>query len=299
MSFTQTTKLEKTKLMAFLSYQSIKNSYFAGYPTYSKPLKSEDVTALINAGKYINNQLLGTEPIAVTTDGTLTIDKDHPPQSLLYYFTGAPTSVTITSDLRTAFVLINNTDSEIIFSINGSNKILTNGWVLLVILKPFKSSIDTDYLILEGVIPYGWTAEDMSLKQSKGDEVKLSFGASVVQSTITEVNLPAYEIFSYFENGYPAAFNPIYISEFCGIFEGYNILSSGFRYLQIVPVLDTEDLVDSNGIYSGIPIYEIDLSNGVQTTQEFVANQASKSTVTFKREAGFNEDVLNVIAVND
>ena len=295
MSFTQTTKLEKTKLMAFLSYLTIKNSYFAGYPTYSKPLKSEDVTALINAGKYINNQLLGTEPIAVTTDGTLTIDKDHPPQSLLYYFTGAPTSVTITSDLRTAFVLINNTYSEIIFSINGSNKILVTGQILLVILKPFKSSIDTDYLILDGVIPYGWTAEDMSLKQSKGDEVKLSFGASVVQSTITEVNLPAYEIFSYFENGYPAAFNPIYMSEF----KGYNILSSVFRYLQIVPVLDTEDLVDSNGIYSGIPIYEIDLSNGVQTTQEFVANQASKSTVTFKREAGFDEDVINVIAVEE
>ena len=295
MSFTQTTKLEKTKLMAFLSYQSIKNSYFAGYPTYPEPLHNNDVTALINAGKYINNQLLGTEPIAVTTGGSLTIDKDHPPQSLLYYFTGAPTSVTITSDLRTAFVLINNTYSEIIFSINSSNKVLANGQILLVILKPFKSSIDTDYLILDGVIPYGWTAEDMSLKQSKGDEVKLSFGASVVQSTITEVNLPAYEIFSYFENGYPAAFNPIYISEF----EGYNILSSAFRYLQIVPVLDTEDLVDTNGVYPGIPIYEIDLRNGVQTTQEFVANQASKSTVTFKREAGFNEDVLNVIAVND
>ena len=295
MSFTQTTKLEKTKLMAFLSYQSIKNSYFAGYPTYPEPLHNNDVTALINAGKYINNQLLGTEPIAVTTGGSLTIDKDHPPQSLLYYFTGAPTSVTITSDLRTAFVLINNTYSEIIFSINSSNKILATGSSLLVILKPFKSSIDTDYLILDGVIPYGWTAEDMSLKQSKGDEVKLSFGASVVQSTITEVNLPAYEIFSYFENGYPAAFNPIYISEF----EGYNILSSAFLYLQIVPVLDTEDLVDTNGVYPGIPIYEIHLRNGVQTTQEFVANQASKSTVTFKREAGFNEDVLNVIAVND
>ena len=295
MSFTQTTKLEKTKLMAFLSYLTIKNSYFAGYPTYSKPLKSEDVTALINAGKYINNQLLGTEPIAVTTDGTLTIDKDHPPQALLYYFTGAPTSVTITSDLRTAFVLINNTYSEIIFSINGSNKILVGGWMLLVILKPFKRSEDTDYLILYGVIPYGWTAEDMSLKQSKGDEVKLSFGASVVQSTITEVNLPAYEIFSYFENGYPAVFNPIYMSEF----KGYNILSSVFRYLQIVPVLDTEDLVDTNGVYPGIPIYEIDLLNGVQTTQEFVANQASKSTVTFKREAGFDEDVINVIAVEE
>ena len=295
MSFTQTTKLEKTKLMAFLSYLTIKNSYFAGYPTYPEPLHNNDVTALINAGKYINNQLLGTEPIAVTTDGTLTIDKFHPPQSLLYYFTGAPTSVTITSDLRTAFVLINNTYSEIIFSINGSNKILVNGQILLVILKPFKSSIDTDYLILDGVIPYGWTAEDMSLKQSKGDEVKLSFGASVVQSTITEVNLPAYEIFSYFENGYPAAFNPIYMSEF----KGYNILSSVFRYLQIVPVLDTEDLVDTNGVYPGIPIYEIDLSNGVQTTQEFVANQASKSTVTFKREAGFDEDVINVIAVEE
>ena len=295
MSFTQTTKLEKTKLMAFLSYQSIKNSYWAGYPTYPEPLHNNDVTALINAGKYINNQLLGTEPIAVTTDGTLTIDKFHPPQSLLYYFTGAPTSVTITSDLRTAFVLINNTNSEIIFSINGSNKILVTGQILLVILKPFKSSIDTDYLILYGVIPYGWTAEDMSLKQSKGDEVKLSFGASVVQSTITEVNLPAYEIFSYFENGYPAVFNPIYMSKY----EGYNILSSVFRYLQIVPVLDTEYLVGSDGIYSGIPIYEIDLLNGVQTTQEFVANQASKSTVTFKREAGFNEEVLNVIAVED
>ena len=295
MSFTQTTKLEKTKLMAFLSYQSIKNSYWAGYPTYPEPLHNNDVTALINAGKYINNQLLGTEPIAVTTDGTLTIDKFHPPQSLLYYFTGAPTSVTITSDLRTAFVLINNTNAGIRLSINGSNKMLDGGSVFLVILKPFKSSIDTDYLILYGVIPYGWTAEDMSLKQSKGDEVKLSFGASVVQSTITEVNLPAYEIFSYFENGYPAAFNPIYISEF----EGYNILSLAFRYLLIVPVLDTEDLVDSNGIYSGIPIYEIDLSNGVQTTQEFVANQASKSTVTFKREADFNEEVLNVIAVED
>jgi len=295
MSFTQTTKLEKTKLMAFLSYLTIKDSYFAGYPTYPKPLHNNDVTALINAGKYINNQLLGTEPIAVTTDGTLTIDKFHPPQSLLYYFTGAPTSVTITSDLRTAFVLINNTNAGIRLSINGSNKMLDGGSVFLVILKPFKSSIDTDYLILYGVIPYGWTAEDMSLKQSKGDEVKLSFGASVVQSTITEVNLPAYEIFSYFENGYPAVFNPIYISEF----EGFNILSSAFRYLQIVPVLDTEDLVDSNGIYSGIPIYEIDLSNGVQTTQEFVANQASKSTVTFKREADFNEEVLNVIAVED
>ena len=295
MSFTQTTKLEKTKLMAFLSYLTIKNSYFAGYPTYPEPLHNNDVTALINAGKYINNQLLGTEPIAVATDGTLTIDKDHPPQSLLYYFTGAPTSVTITSDLRTAFVLINNTILDIIFSINGSNKILATGQILLVILKPFKSSIDTDYLILDGVIPYGWTAEDMSLKQSKGDEVKLSFGASVVQSTITEVNLPAYEIFSYFENGYPAAFNPIYMSEF----EGFNILSSVFRYLQIVPVLDTEDLVDTNGVYPGIPIYEIDLSNGVQTTQEFVANQASKSTVTFKREAGFDEDVINVIAVEE
>ena len=295
MSFTQTTKLEKTKLMAFLSYLTIKNSYFAGYPTYPEPLHNNDVTALINAGKYINNQLLGTEPIAVTTGGSLTIDKDHPPQSLLYYFTGAPTSVTITSDLRTAFVLINNTNSEIIFSINGSSEGLINGQILLVILKPFKSSIDTDYLILDGVIPYGWTAEDMSLKQSKGDEVKLSFGASVVQSTITEVNLPAYEIFSYFENGYPAVFNPIYMSEY----EGYNILSSVFRYLQIVPVLDTEDLVDTNGVYPGIPIYEIDLSNGVQTTQEFVANQASKSTVTFKREAGFDEDVINVIAVEE
>jgi len=295
MSFTQTTKLEKAKLMAYLSQVSINDSYRAGYPTYPKPLHNNDVTALINAGKYINNQLLGTEPIAVTTGGTLTIDKDHPPQSLLYYFTGAPTSVTITSDLRTAFVLINNTYSEIIYSINSSNKILANGQIMLVILKPFKSSEDTDYLILDGVIPYGWTAEDMSLKQSKGDEVKLSFGASAVQSTITEVNLPAYEIFSYFENGYPAAFNPIYIS--------YNIssiiLSSTFLYLQIVPVLDTEDLVDTNGVYPGIPIYEIDLRNGVQTTQEFVANQASKSTVTFKREAGFNEDVINVIAVED
>jgi len=299
MSFTQTTKLEKAKLMAFLSYQSIKNSYFAGYPTYSNPLQSEDVTALINAGKYINNQLLGTEPIAVTTNGTLTIDKDHPPQSLLYYFTGAPTSVTITSDIRTAFILINNTIDNITFTINSSNKTLASGHLLSIILKPFKSSEDTDYLILNAIIPYGFTAEDMSLKQSKGDEVKLSFGASAVQSTITEVNLPAYEIFPYFVKGHPGIINPIYIDIILQLSDIDYSVPIYLRYLQIVPVLDTENLVDSNGIYSGIPIYEINLQNRVQTSQEFVANQASKSTLTFKREAGFNEDVINVIAVED
>ena len=115
----------------------------------------------------------------------------------------------------------------------------------------------------------------------------------MVQSAITEVNLPGYEQFSFFTNGKPSAIDNTYISHCPTI----GLIPSSLRYLLIVPVLSYNEFVDRDGVYAGVPIYQIDLLNGVTISQEWNANQPNKSTLSFKKDAGFNEEIAVPICV--
>jgi len=285
MSFTQTTLLNKAGYFAFLSRD---NPIETNNP--------EDIVPLVNASQYIARNLLGTTPIMVTSGSDIMVDANNPPQSLLYCCKALPSNVMIlTNNLRSAFVILN--DSEL-HTINididtQSAYTLYPGQMILIVTSPYKTSVTPNYLIFEGVIPYGWTAEDMSLKVGKGDEVRISTGDTMVQSAITEVNLPGYEQFSFFINGKPSAIDNTYISHCPTI----GLIPSSLRYLLIVPVLPYNEFVDDDGIYAGVPIYQIDLLNGVTISQEWNANQPNKSTLSFKKDAGFNEEIAVPIYV--
>jgi len=285
MSFTQTTLLNKAGYFAFLSRD---NPIETNNP--------EDIIPLVNASQYIARNLLGTTPIMVTSGSDIMVDANNPPQSLLYCCKALPSNVMIlTNNLRSAFVILN--DSEL-HTINididtQSAYTLYPGQMILIVTSPYKTSVTPNYLIFEGVIPYGWTAEDMSLKVGKGDEVRISTGDTMVQSAITEVNLPGYEQFSFFINGKPSAIDNTYISHCPTI----GLIPSSLRYLLIVPVLPYNEFVDDDGIYAGVPIYQIDLLNGVTISQEWNANQPNKSTLSFKKDAGFNEEIAVPIYV--
>jgi len=285
MSFTQTTLLNKAGYFAFLSRD---NPIETNNP--------EDIVPLVNASQYIARNLLGTTPIMVTSGSDIMVDANNPPQSLLYCCKALPSNVMIlTNNLRSAFVILN--DSEL-HTINididtQSAYTLYPGQMILIVTSPYKTSVTPNYLIFEGVIPYGWTAEDMSLKVGKGDEVRISTGDTMVQSAITEVNLPGYEQFSFFINGKPSAIDNTYISHCPTI----GLIPSSLRYLLIVPVLPYNEFVDDDGIYAGVPIYQIDLLNGVTISQEWNANQPNKSTLSFKKDAGFNEEIAVPICV--
>ena len=285
MSFTQTTLLNKAGYFAFLSKDNLIETY-----------DPEDIVSLVNASQYIARNLLGTTPIMVTSGSDIMVDANNPPQSLLYCCKALPSDVMITTNnLRSAFVILN--DSELYNIDIGIDTqtayTLAPGQMILIVTSPYKTSVTPNYLIFEGVIPYGWTAEDMSLKVGKGDEVRISTGDTMVQSAITEVNLPGYEQFSFFINGKPSAIDNTYISHCPTI----GLIPSSLRYLLIVPVLPYNEFVDRDGVYAGVPIYQIDLLNGVTISQEWNANQPNKSTLSFKKDAGFNEEIAVPIYV--
>ena len=286
MSFNQTTLLNKAGYFAFLSRENL-----------AEAQETEDIVSLVNASQYIARNLLGTTPIMVTSGSDIKVDADNPPQSLLYCCKALPSNVMIlTNNLRSAFVILND-DSELhtidIVIDTQSAYTLYPGQMILIVTSPYKTSVTPNYLIFEGVIPYGWTAEDMSLKVGKGDEVRISTGDTMVQSAITEVNLPGYEQFSFFINGKPSAIDNTYISHCPTI----GLIPSSLRYLLIVPVLPYNEFVDRDGVYAGVPIYQIDLLNGVTISQEWNANQPNKSTLSFKKDAGFNEEIAVPIYV--
>lgn len=289
MSFTQTTLLNKAGYFAFLSRENLAEDY-----------NPEDIASLVNASQYIARNLLGTTPIMVTSGSEIMVDEDNPPQSLLYCCKALPSDVMIlTNNLRSAFVILNDSerggelyDIDIVIDTQDQH-ILSPGHMILIVTSPYKTSGTANYLIFEGVIPYGWTAEDMSLKVSKGDEVRISTGDTMVQSAITEVNLPGYEQFSFFSNGKPSAIDSAYTV----IDIGLGLVPASLRYLLIVPVLPYNEFVDRDGVYAGVPIYQIDLLNGVTISQEWNANQPNKSTLSFKKDAGFNEEIAVPICV--
>ena len=288
MSFTQTTRLNKAGYFAFLSKDNLIET--------NAP---EDIVSLVNASQYIARNLLGTTPIMVTSGSEIMVDANNPPQSLLYCCKALPSDVMITTNnLRSAFVILN--DSEL-YNIDigidtQSAYTLAPGQMILIVTSPYKTSITPNYFIFEGVIPYGWTAEDMSLKVGKGDEVRISTGDTMVQSAITEVNLPGYEQFSFFSiNGkfFPSAIDSAYTVTDPDL----GLIPASLRYLLIVPVLPYNEFVDRDGVYAGVPIYQIDLLNGVTISQEWNANQPNKSTLSFKKDAGFNEEIAVPIYV--
>ncbi|HPJ87089.1 MAG TPA: hypothetical protein PLU55_03180 [Candidatus Pacearchaeota archaeon] len=285
MSFTQTTLLNKAGYFAFLSKDNLAEDY--------DPV---EVVSLINAAQYIARNLLGTTPIMVTSGSEIMVDANNPPQSLLYCCKALPSDVMIsTNNLRSAFVILN--DSELYNIDIGIDTqtayTLAPGQMILIVTSPYKTSVTPNYLIFEGVIPYGWTAEDMSLKVGKGDEVRISTGDTMVQSAITEVNLPGYEQFSFFTNGKPSAIDSAYTVTDIDL----GLIPASLRYLLIVPVLPYNEFVDIDGVYAGVPIYQIDLLNGVTISQEWNANQPNKSTLSFKKDAGFNEEIAVPIYV--
>lgn len=288
MSFTQTTLLNKAGYFAFLSRDDlIENN------------DPEVIVSLVNASQYIARNLLGTTPIMVTSGSEIMVDANNPPQSLLYCCKALPSDVMIiTNNLRSAFVILN--DSELYDIDIGIDMqlayTLAPGQMILIVTSPYKTSFTPNYIIFEGVIPYGWTAEDMSLKVNKGDEVKISTGDTMVQSAITEVNLPGYEQFSFFSiNGkfFPSAIDSAYTVTDPDL----GLIPASLRYLLIVPVLPYNEFVDRDGVYAGVPIYQIDLFNGVTISQEWNANQPNKSTLSFKKDAGFNEEIAVPIYV--
>ena len=285
MSFTRTTLLNKAGYFAFLSRENLAE--------YNDP---ETIVSLVNAAQYIARNLLGTTPITVTSGSDIMVDANNPPQSLLYCCKALPSEVKIsTNNLRSAFVILNDSvadDIDIVIDTELAYTLLP-GQMILIVTSPYKTSVTPNYLIFEGVIPYGWTAEDMSLKVGKGDEVRISTGDTMVQSAITEVNLPGYEQFSFFTNGKPSAIDNTYISHCPTI----GLIPSSLRYLLIVPVLPYNEFVDDDGVYAGVPIYQIDLLNGVTISQEWNANQPNKSTLSFKKDAGFNEEIAVPICV--
>ena len=285
MSFTQTTLLNKAGYFAFLSKDNLIETY-----------DPEDIVSLVNASQYIARNLLGTRPIMVTSESEIMVDANNPRQSLLYCCKALPSDVMITTNnLRSAFVILN--DSEL-YNIDigidtQSAYTLFPGQMILIVTSPYKTSATPNYFVWEGVIPYGWTAEDMSLKVGKGDEVRISTGDTMVQSAITEVNLPGYEQFSFFTNGKPSAIDSAYTVTDIEL----GLIPASLRYLLIVPVLPYNEFVDRDGVYAGVPIYQIDLLNGVTISQEWNANQPNKSTLSFKKDAGFNEEIAVPIYV--
>ena len=291
MSFTQTTRLNKAGYFAFLSKDNLKETQ-----------DPEDIVSLVNASQYIARNLLGTTPIMVTSGSEIMVDANNPPQSLLYCCKALPSDVMITTNnLRSAFVILN--DSEL-YNIDigidtQSAYTLFPGQMILIVTSPYKTSVTPNYFIFECVIPYGWTAEDMSLKVNKGDEVRISTGDTMVQSAITEVNLPGYEQFSFitngsfFANGKPSAIDSAYTVTDIDL----GLIPASLRYLLIVPVLPYNEFVDIDGVYAGVPIYQIDLLNGVTISQEWNANQPNKSTLSFKKDAGFDEEIAVPIYV--
>jgi len=284
MSFTQTTLLNKAGYFAFLSRENLAEDY-----------DPENIVSLINASQYIARNLLGTTPIMVTSGSNIMVNANNPPQSLLYCIMDIPSKFEIdtSGNFRQAFAVINNTEANQTIIIDGNSENIAPESMSFIILHPYLSSQTPNYFMWECVIPYGWTAEDMSLKVGKGDEVRISTGDTMVQSAITEVNLPGYEQFSFFINGKPSAIDNTYISHCPTI----GLIPSSLRYLLIVPVLPYNEFVDRDGVYAGVPIYQIDLLNGVTISQEWNANQPNKSTLSFKKDAGFNEEIAVPICV--
>lgn len=285
MSFTQTTLLNKAGYFAFLSKDNLLET-----------CDPQDIVSLVNASQYIARNLLGTTPIMVASGSEIMVDANNPPQSLLYCCKALPSDVMITTNnLRSAFVILNDSelyDIDIDIDTQSAYTLLP-GQMILIVTSPYKTSGTANYLIFEGVIPYGWTAEDMSLKVGKGDEVRISTGDTMVQSAITEVNLPGYEQFSFFTNGKPSAIDSAYTVTDIDL----GLIPASLRYLLIVPVLPYNEFVDRDGVYAGVPIYQIDLLNGVTISQEWNANQPNKSTLSFKKDAGFNEEIAVPIYV--
>jgi len=285
MSFNQTTLLNKAGYFAFLSSENL-----------AEAQDPQDIVSLVNASQYIARNLLGTTPIMVTSGSEIMVDANNPPQSLLYCCKALPSEVNIlTNNLRSAFVILNDSELHTIDIVIDTQSAYTlyPGQMILIVTSPYKTSFTPNYIIFECVIPYGWTAEDMSLKVGKGDEVRISTGDTMVQSAITEVNLPGYEQFSFFTNGKPSAIDSAYTVTDIEL----GLIPASLRYLLIVPVLPYNEFVDRDGVYAGVPIYQIDLLNGVTISQEWNANQPNKSTLSFKKDAGFNEEIAVPIYV--
>lgn len=263
MSFTNTTIMSKKMYFAFLSKgkQDI-NFHFlpAGMFNY-----------------LFNNS--GTAPVYIT-EGAVLNNTNGIPMACTYVLTGDCEQVMIGTANYSAALFINDTGRDISITNNNSSQI----FVLPKGESVFASATTegSEYSFYTAFVPFGYCTEDLSVKESKGDELNLSHATGFVQSKTIEVILPGFNLFS------GNAFIDKIIDNLVDF--DYSLFSE-YKYIYILSVEPVE------GAESTTLAYEIYTGGNSKLDMTVQANQPNKGTLTFNKELAINEAGINVLHI--
>jgi len=219
----------------------------------------------------------GTAPVYITENAKLN-NTNGIPMACTYVITGNCEQVGIDTANYSAALFINDTSHGInIFDKNGSQI-----FVLPAGESVFASATtnDSEYDIYSNFVPFGYCTEDLSVKESKGDELNLSHATGFVQSKTIEVILPGFNLFS------GNAFIDKIIDNLVNF--DYSLFSE-YKYIYVLsvePIQGTELTTLAYEIYTG---------GNSKLDMTVQANQPNKGTLTFNKELAINEAGINVL----
>lgn len=259
MSFTNTTIMSKKMYFAFLSKG-----------------EQEIDFDLLPAGMFnylFNNS--GTAPVYITERDADLNQTEGIPMACTYVLTGECEQVIIGTTNYSAALFINDASRGINIVGGGGSQIFE--------LHPGESvfiSITSDYDINRNFVPFGYCTEDLSVKESKGDELNLSHATGFVQSKTIEVILPGFNLFSGNAFIYKTIDNLVNFD--------YSLFSE-YKYIYVLSVEPIQ------GAESTTLAYEIYTGGNSKLDMTVQANQPNKGTLTFNKELAINEAGINVL----
>lgn len=258
MSFTKTTVMSKKMYFAFLA---VAEHY------------SFDIETLANG---IRNYLFrngGTDPIHITDNATIN-NTAGSPMACTYICEDACNELTISSANFSAALIVNDTCRTLsILSDLEPLIYLGTGESVFIIFSGI-------YSYYEEFIPFGYCTDELSLKESKGDDINLSHATGFVQSKIIDVTLPGFNLFQ----------NDKFLDKIIdNLSEIESRLFSEFGYIYVVSIEDINNIGDTT------VVYKITTDGMTRLEMALQANQPNKGTLTFNKELAINETGIDII----
>lgn len=235
-----------------------------------------DIKALANG---IRNYLFrngGTDPIYITENAIIN-NIVGSPMACTYICVDDCERLTISSSNFSAALIVNGTNNTIsIFDDLEPLLYLESKGTVFVI-----SDITYNYYM--EFIPFGYCTDELSLKESKGDDINLSHATGFVQSKIIDITLPGFNLFQ----------NDKFLDKYIdNLGQMDSVLFSDFDYMYIVSIEDIEDI---ENIKFTTVVYKIKTDGKTRIEIALQANQPNKGTLTFNKELAINETGIDII----
>jgi len=245
--FTQTSVLAKNKIMAFFSSEV--------FESYSNINLYE---VMKNIAKNIHEQTL-----LIETDGNTLMYRND--VGLYVIKLTNPANIDIEDFDGSAY------DGCISIFNSGTGSINIQNDMISETLQPGEILITDGDHYLKNIFPVIYSYDDLFIKESPGEDIKLIYSSNHIASKTLEINVPSFEII----NGYK-------LFEYNG--KSFNL--DGVKQILVTSFNDDPSLNI---------VYVVKVDNNVKVSKEIQSNNSNKNTFTISREFPVNEDSMTIV----